>query len=571
MCAKSIALQELPKPALLKAIAKCGNTGTAADVAAAAGQDLAETRRQLLVLARLVGAELQVSEEGELLFVFEEPDALKRSLRVSSVRQRVNDAWTTVSPPLFWLLRASFGIGLIASLVIVTTGITVLSQSKDERSENSPSLPVGRMLGPSPFDFLYYSTRPYGYGYGYGYGQSEEKGFLQSCFSFLFGDGDPNADFTERTSAAAAAVIRANGGAVTAEQLAPLLAPSIDPDRAAEDAARPGAPVSEGWMLPILLQFNGEPKVTDNGDLVYIFPELMASADVDIGQQRLMLPETTSLSEQVAFIERPAAWRPAVGERVVIKDINENRPVLRRIEGRSGPAMGLFSRRDDIQECVGMEGTVVIDERDRFPLGVSFDGQQEPNAYFKLDELLPAGADEVGLSLRELPQRFSTAPTSQLVFAGVLGAANLAAVVYLGNLLAPLAGVPAANFGDSAGLISLLRTLYTPLLVYATGFAIVPAVRAFIVRQKNRAIQARNAVRESWGRALGSGSLAEVVKRKIKAAKSLRPKLQRVTRDSQGQFSTSRDLAEYKDKDKLPGSSFDDFDARLAGESETNK
>ena len=59
-------LQELPSAALLKAIADCDSTVTAADVAATAGMEIAEARRQLLVLARLVGAELQVSEDGEV-------------------------------------------------------------------------------------------------------------------------------------------------------------------------------------------------------------------------------------------------------------------------------------------------------------------------------------------------------------------------------------------------------------------------------------------------------------------------------------------------------------------------
>ena len=41
-------LQELPTPALLKAIAKCGSSGTAADVAAAAGLEISEARRQVI-------------------------------------------------------------------------------------------------------------------------------------------------------------------------------------------------------------------------------------------------------------------------------------------------------------------------------------------------------------------------------------------------------------------------------------------------------------------------------------------------------------------------------------------
>ena len=132
-------LPELPSRVLLEAIAKCGSSGTAADVAAAAGLEISETRRQLLSLARLVGAELQVSEDGELLFVFDKPGALRRSLRSSSVRQRAKDVWSAASPPLIWVLRASFGMGLLASLALVTTAITVLMTSKDDSSSSRSS------------------------------------------------------------------------------------------------------------------------------------------------------------------------------------------------------------------------------------------------------------------------------------------------------------------------------------------------------------------------------------------------------------------------------------------------
>jgi hypothetical protein len=83
-------------------------------------------------------------------------------------------------------------------------------------------------FGPSPFDVFYY--RPYGYYGVYGSRRDSstmddddgEMGFLESVFSYIFGDGDPNQRLEERRLQLASQMIRQNQGAVTAEQLAPF-------------------------------------------------------------------------------------------------------------------------------------------------------------------------------------------------------------------------------------------------------------------------------------------------------------------------------------------------------------
>lgn len=280
-------MQELPSKPLLRAVQQSGGRVSAADVAAAAGLDLMETRRALLVLARLVGADLQVAPDGEILFVF--GDDVDGQLRRASWKARAGEAWETASVPVIWLLRASFGVALLSSLTIAVAAIAAASASKSSDNDSLGSswfsrLPL-RMLGPHPLDIFYYSR------YG-SYGATEgEFGFLQTCFSLLFGDGDPNADLRERCARreklslpavfadtsyrpappalrslrAAAALIRAEGGAVTAEQLAPIFAPAAMPP-----ASLPGDPisaaeptlVSEGWVTEALVSLGGEPTVT---------------------------------------------------------------------------------------------------------------------------------------------------------------------------------------------------------------------------------------------------------------------------------------------------------------------
>ena len=102
----SCAPAELPSKALLGAIAKLGGRVTASDVAAETGTSITETQRQLLVLARLVGAELVVADDGLLSFVFEDEAALRRGLRSATWRMRGREAWDTVSPALAWTARA---------------------------------------------------------------------------------------------------------------------------------------------------------------------------------------------------------------------------------------------------------------------------------------------------------------------------------------------------------------------------------------------------------------------------------------------------------------------------------
>jgi len=99
-------------------------------------------------------------------------------------------------------------------------------------------------------------------------------GFLEGVYSYVFGDGDANAGLPERRLAAAAASVRAQGGVVAAEELAPFL---HDPPASALVAAG-STVVDERWVLPLVLALGGAPVVTPEGDLAYAFWDLMASA-----------------------------------------------------------------------------------------------------------------------------------------------------------------------------------------------------------------------------------------------------------------------------------------------------
>ena len=80
------------------------------------------------------------------------------------------------------------------------------------------------------------------------------------CFSYVFGDGNPNIHFEELKWQVVAEVIRQHNGDVVLDQLAPYLC---------------CAPEDEDAILPVLQRFNGFPRATAEGHLVYLFPDMM--------------------------------------------------------------------------------------------------------------------------------------------------------------------------------------------------------------------------------------------------------------------------------------------------------
>jgi len=107
-------------------------------------------------------------------------------------------------------------------------------------------------------------------------GDEEERrgGIFEGIFSYIFGDGNPNRNLEAARLREASRIIRSNGGAVTAEQLAPFCDVD-DPDNIMRDDF---SIEDEGFVLPIVSQLGGVPTVTDDGDIVYLFPDLQVSA-----------------------------------------------------------------------------------------------------------------------------------------------------------------------------------------------------------------------------------------------------------------------------------------------------
>lgn len=272
-----------PDPVLMQAVERLGYRATLGDFATQAGLDVNLAQRGLLALASEANGHLQVAESGEIIYAF--PENFRAVLQNKYWRLRLQEQWSKVWRILFYLIRISFGIALLLSIALIALTLVVimlaLNSSRDSDNRNDSrgggiSWVPNIWFGPDLFWFFSpnYGTRHYRHAdqQQLPAKTASEMNFLEAVFSFLFGDGNPNADLEERRWRIIGNVIRNNKGAVVAEQIAPYL----------ESTGQGYTQEYEEYMLPVLSRFNGRPEVSPTGDIVYHFPELQTT----VGSQR---------------------------------------------------------------------------------------------------------------------------------------------------------------------------------------------------------------------------------------------------------------------------------------------
>lgn len=269
-----------PNPSLLKSIEKLGYRVTVGDVAAQAGLEVNSAQQGLLALAADAGGHLQVAESGDIAYLF--PKNFRSILRNKYWRLRWQEQWQKIWKVLFYLIRISFGVVLIVSIALMAIAIAAIylyaQSSSDDRGDSRSQDYSNRGGNVVFFPRFWISDLWWWFHPNYGSSRRSRRrktakdsensmGFLEAVFSFLFGDGDPNANLEERRWQEIGATIRNNDGAVAAEQLAPYF-----------DEIEENSWEEEDYLLPALVRFNGYPNVSDEGAIVYCFPELQVRA-----------------------------------------------------------------------------------------------------------------------------------------------------------------------------------------------------------------------------------------------------------------------------------------------------
>ncbi|CAI7839137.1 unnamed protein product [Closterium sp. NIES-53] len=244
---------------------------TVGDVAARSGLKVGDAEKALKAFAADGEGFLEVSDEGDVLYVL--PRNLRALIAQRSLRMRLAPMAAQAKAAAGYVMRVSFGTALVASVVVVYTSIFVLMTSAQGESDERRGRGRGHYnhyhRGPTFFfniaDLLWY--------WDPGYHrrvrselQQREMSFLESVFSFVFGDGDPNDGREQHRWRLIGEVISSRGGVVAAQEIAPYL-------DLPEDLS------NEAYMLPVLQRFQGTPSVDDQGHIFYAFPMLQRTAE----------------------------------------------------------------------------------------------------------------------------------------------------------------------------------------------------------------------------------------------------------------------------------------------------
>jgi hypothetical protein len=260
------------------------NESTVADMIAGTGLPKYQVEQAAKVVLDEYAGNLKVTDSGELLYYF--PVGMRSTVR--GFGPSVKRFWKTflrgaarVLSFLFkiWIVVMLVGYFLVFLLLMIAAIIaTFAASAAGGRSDRDR----GSRRGGDGFGAMYLVMRLLDFALRMWFYSSLLQGmqgtrrqrppgrpFYQSVFGFVFGEGDPNADWETREKTRVISYVRSQRGVITIEELMALTGRNNDE--------------AQALINRYMLEFEGEPRVTDNGTIVYAFPELLRTTE---GEQR---------------------------------------------------------------------------------------------------------------------------------------------------------------------------------------------------------------------------------------------------------------------------------------------
>jgi len=280
---------ELVRDKLVNAFKMRKREATPADLVAVTGLPKPQVDAELPAVADEYGARLRVTESGEILYSF--PDGMKsryhgfgpgfrrfwKSFKriAAKVSKAAFKVWIMVTLIGYFLLFVALTLLALCASVVVSVGG---SNSNDSRSSDRHGGGIGGLWLASNlvdtfvriwfYSELFKSPEERYYENEARFERRQERKkrpIYTAIFSFVFGDGDPNAGWDEVEKRAVVAFLQSNKGIMTLYEFMAIT------------GLRPVD--AEKKINSYLVEFEGEPEVSDDGAIYYRFKNIMRRSD----------------------------------------------------------------------------------------------------------------------------------------------------------------------------------------------------------------------------------------------------------------------------------------------------
>jgi hypothetical protein len=258
---------------------------TGADISAKTALPLETVRELLPLCADEYAARLKVTESGEILYVFPRGFSSRyRGARAVLGRffEKVGSALARAAAAFFkvWILVMLVGyfvLFIVIALAAIMLSVVAQSSSR-ERDSRSRDGGGGFFVVTHLLDMIiriwFYSelTKSFNRNEYTRRSRSARRPLYKAVFSFVFGDGDPNADIETREKRAALAYIQTAGGVISLPEY--MILTGKRPQEA-EDA-----------ITAFCAAYGGSPEATEDGTVVYRFDALLLNAETGQSARR---------------------------------------------------------------------------------------------------------------------------------------------------------------------------------------------------------------------------------------------------------------------------------------------
>ncbi|MFA6505387.1 MAG: hypothetical protein WCT14_04770 [Treponemataceae bacterium] len=254
---------------------------TPVDIVSMTGLPIERVKEYIPVASDEFGARLRVTESGEILYSF--PDGFKS--RYKGFGPTMRRFWSAFKKGAAVVAKALFKVWIMVMLVgyfvlfmaiaivaLVASVAVSASGSSNDRDDRRGGNLGGLMIASHVFNLIiriwFYSELVKSIDDPYGNRRRaapKKRPLYSAVFSFVFGDGDPNAGWDTRERKAVVSYIQANRGVIALPEFMAIT--GLTPTEAEEA------------ITSYLVEFGGSPEATNEGTVVYRFDELLLKSD----------------------------------------------------------------------------------------------------------------------------------------------------------------------------------------------------------------------------------------------------------------------------------------------------